>query len=205
MINNYLIYVSIAIAVTAVPGPAVLLTIKNSVNYGYRSAAANIFGNFIAMVILASLSALGLGAIIITSPTLYAAVKIIGCLYLIFLGIKSFKSNYLASDSAQQLINQRTFASMFKEGFYVGMTNPKAIAFFTALFPQFIDTGRDYLPQFLILIFTIEGISFIVLMTYSLLAAAAAKYILKEKPLGLFKKLTGTLFIGFGIALLLEE
>lgn len=207
MIDNYLIYITLALTVTAIPGPAVVLTIKNSLRHGYKSAAANIFGNFSAMVILATLSAFGLGAVILTSSTLFSTIKILGCLYLIYLGVKAWRAPAPNGNGNKSFHGKshRPFGSVFKEGFAVGIANPKAIAFFTALFPQFIDPAREFIPQFLVLIFTIEGISFFVLMFYALLAALAAPYLFREKSMGIFNKLTGTSFIGFGIALIFED
>lgn len=207
MINDYYIYVTLALAVTAIPGPAVILTIKNSIKYGYKTAIANIFGNFIAMILLATLSALGLGAVILASSALFIAVKILGCIYLVYLGVKVWKSpqviEYMVAEHQNQ--HKKEIFSVFKTGFGVGVANPKAIAFFTALFPQFIDPARAYIPQFLTLIFTIEGISFAVLSTYAFFSSVAAPYLSKKKPMILFNRLTGAAFVGFGLALLFEE
>lgn len=207
MINDYLLYVTLAITVTALPGPAVVLTIKNSLIYGFKASIANIFGNFVAMVFLATLSAIGLGAIILTSATLFSLVKILGCVYLIYLGIKTWKSTDKA-DSAQHLIHHDrkiNFSSVFKEGFGVGISNPKAIVFFTALFPQFIDLSREFVPQFLTLILTIEGISFVILTGYAVLASMASPYLSRENTMKMFNKLTGAAFIGFGAGLMYEK
>lgn len=113
MINDYLRYITLAITVTATPGPAVALTTKNSLKYGHEAAIANIFGNFAAMVILATLSALGLGAIILASSTLFSAVKILGCMYLIYLGINVWRIPHIKRDSQHQGQgkNNQVFAS----------------------------------------------------------------------------------------------
>lgn len=205
MINDYLIFITLAFTITAIPGPAVVLTIKNSLRYGCKAAIANIFGNFTAMVLLATLSALGLGAVIMASSTLFSAVKVFGCIYLIYLGIKAWRTPPVKSDTQHQVQGKsnREFASVFKEGFLVGLSNPKAIAFFTALFPQFIDQSRAFIPQFLTLIITIEGISFFVLLGYALLSSRAAPYLSKDDRLNIFNKVSGSAFIGFGVALLL--
>ncbi len=207
MINDYLIYVTLAITVTAIPGPAVVLTIKNSLRYGYKAAIANIFGNFTAMIILASLSALGLGALILASTSLFATLKILGCIYLVYLGAKAWRTPQIKEDKQHQIQgkNKREFAAVFKEGFGVGISNPKAIAFFTALFPQFIDPSRTFIPQFLTLIMTIEGISFFILTGYALLSSLVSAYFAKEKTMIFFNKLTGAAFIGFGVAMIYED
>ncbi len=207
MITDYMIYVTIAITVTAIPGPAVVLTIKNSMRYGYRVAILNILGNFMAMVILATLSAVGLGAIILASSALFAALKVMGCIYLVYLGIKVWRTPCSNKGIHPHSKNRHTksLLSVFKEGFGVGISNPKAIAFFTALFPQFIDPARSFIPQFLILILTIEGISFFVLSSYACLSAVASPYLSQKKPMVFFNKLTGAAFAGFGLALLYDD
>ncbi|MFT6907619.1 MAG: homoserine/homoserine lactone efflux protein [Oleiphilaceae bacterium] len=207
MINDYLLYVTLAIAVTAIPGPAVVLTIRNSLRYGYKVSMANIIGNFAAMVIIATFSALGIGTIIMTSAVLFSCLKTIGCLYLFYLGIKVWRSSDLMENAQTpvQPSNRRMLGSVFKEGFGVGISNPKAIVFFTALFPQFIDISRPYIPQFLTLILTIECVSFLILTSYALLSSVAAPYIYKKSTMSMFNKLTGAAFFGFGAALIYEK
>lgn len=204
MINDYLTYILLAITVTAIPGPAVILTIRNSIKYGYKISIANIFGNFLAMVILATISAIGLGAIILASQTLFYILKILGCFYLVYLGIKVWTSP-LNQVQVNEQTNKKDLIQIFKEGFYIGLSNPKAIAFFTALFPQFIDPTREYFFQFTTLILTIEGISFLVLFFYAILAFKLSEYLTKEKTAKKFNKLTGGAFIGFGAALLYKD
>ena len=86
-----------------------------------------------------------------------------------------------------------------------GISNPKAIVFFTALFPHFIDPTRSFVPQFLILILTIEGISCFILACYALLSSKTEQYLCRENSMKFFHKLTGGAFIGFGVDLLSEK
>jgi homoserine/homoserine lactone efflux protein len=207
MINDYIIYIILAVTVTAIPGPAVVLTIKNSIKYGYKIAIVNIFGNFIAMIILATLSAVGLGAIILASSTLFSAMKVFGCIYLIYLGIKMWRTPCVTENITQKSknIDQGNILSVFKEGFGVGIANPKAIVFFTALFPQFIDPTRTFIPQFLTLIITIEGISIFILSSYAILSSVASAYLSKKNLMIFFNKFSGVSFVGFGLALIYED
>lgn len=204
MIDNYLTYILLAITVTAIPGPAIILTIKNSLKYGYKVSIANIFGNFMAMIILASISAIGLGAVILASQTLFLTMKILGCIYLVYLGIKIWTSP-IKPEEANYKTEKKELFSIFKEGFFIGVSNPKAIAFFTALFPQFIDPTRTYFTQFVTLILTIEGISIIILFIYAILAFRFSNILTKEKNAKIFNKLTGGAFIGFGAILLIKD
>lgn len=207
MINEYFVYILLAITIVAIPGPAVILTIKNSIQYGIKISVAGILGNFIAMVMMATVSAFGLGAIILASSALFTTLKIVGCIYLMYLGVKAWRSPLSPQNKNFLPLRQKNknIFSVFKEGLWVGLSNPKAIVFFTALFPQFIDPGRSFIPQFSALILTIEGISFVVLTSYALLSSKAATYLCGEKSMKVFQKLTGGAFIGFGVALLYER
>ena len=207
MINEYLIYVTLAVTIVVIPGPAVILTIKNSIKYGLKISIAGILGNFIAMIIMATISALGLGAVILASTTLFALLKIIGCVYLIYLGVRAWNTPLSDNDKQTQSNGQENidFISVFKEGLWVGVSNPKAIAFFVALFPQFIDHSRSFVPQFLSLILTIECISCCVLSIYALMASRAAAFLYENNSMNIFHKLTGGAFVGFGVALLYEK
>jgi threonine/homoserine/homoserine lactone efflux protein len=129
-------------------------------------------------------------------------------MYLIYLGMKAWTAPLLKQGTQNNDADYRNkieFFQVFKEGFWVGMSNPKAIAFFTALFPQFIDHSRSFFPQFLTLIFTIETISFCILSAYALLSSKTSHYLYKESSMRFFHKLTGGAFIGFGVALLYEK
>ena len=113
MINNYFGYILLALTITAIPGPAVILTIKNSLKYGYKSSIMNILGNFFAMVLLASISAIGIGAIILSSQTLFYAMKFLGCIYLIYLGLKIWLSPY-KQEILTNSINKKDLYQIYK-------------------------------------------------------------------------------------------
>lgn len=206
MIDNYISYVLLAISITLLPGPAVILSIKNSLLYGYKYSLFNILGNFIAMIIIAIISVLGLGAIILTSLKLYLLIKFLGAFYLIYLGLQFFKSSskhYINISSEK--VKQKDAFTIFKEGFFIGISNPKAITFFIALFPQFINPENPYIPQFVVLILTIEIISSCVLFAYAIFATLSLKFLIKEKFMKLINKIIGTSFILFGLTLGLKE
>ncbi|ASA57806.1 LysE family translocator [Vibrio gazogenes] len=93
---GYFIYLGICIVATASPGPAIFLSIKNGAKYGLSKALIGVVGNVAAMLTLASVSAVGLGAVILASPLLYTAIKVIGGLYLIYLGVKAWCSKPLS-------------------------------------------------------------------------------------------------------------
>ncbi|MFM2487018.1 LysE family translocator [Celerinatantimonas yamalensis] len=200
---DYLIFLGICIVATASPGPAVFLSIKNGAKYGCGSALVGVVGNVVAMLTLASVSAAGLGAIILAFPSLHTAIKIIGGLYLIYLGIKAWCSKSVSHAKSPEGLSIFTpkKSKLFSESYFVGISNPKAIAFYTALFPQFINSDEPILFQFALLAGTFASCSFLFLMLYVLLASKLRRHLEKEKILAWFNRITGGVFVGFGVAL----
>lgn len=89
--ENLSVFISICIVANLSPGPAVFLTVRNGCHYGLRSALFGILGNMSAMTVLAVVSAVGIGTIVIASPVLHAGLKITGGLYLVYLGVCAYR------------------------------------------------------------------------------------------------------------------
>ena len=139
----YLLFLSICVATAASPGPAVFLAIKNGLMHGFKHAVFAIMGNSTALFLMLSISAAGLGALILASTSLFNLLKIAGGLYLLYLGIKLLRSKPIKIALNQSQSNETVpLLSLYREAFLVSSTNPKAIAFCTALFPQFIDPSQ---------------------------------------------------------------
>ncbi|SHE59272.1 LysE family translocator [Vibrio gazogenes] len=200
---DYFIYLGICIVATASPGPAIFLSIKNGAKYGFSKALIGVVGNVVAMLTLASVSAVGLGAVILASPLLYTAIKVIGGLYLIYLGVKAWCSKPLShtEHTEKLVITAPSRLKIFSESYLVGISNPKAIAFYTALFPQFINLDQPVFSQFALLAGTFAVCSFLFLATYVVLASKLRKYLERKKTLVWFNRITGGVFVGFGAAL----
>jgi threonine/homoserine/homoserine lactone efflux protein len=132
------------------PGPTILLVISQAISHGRKAViplvAGVTLGDFTAM----TLSLSGLGAVLTASSALFSALKWIGAVYLIYLGIKLWRSNpenYDIRFSVAKTSNR----SLFKSAFFVTALNPKSIAFFVAFLPQFISSQSETLPQCLLL------------------------------------------------------
>jgi len=199
---DYLLFLLICLVATFSPGPAVLLAVKNSASYGLRKALWGVGGNVAAMITMASLSAAGLGALISASEALYQLVKILGGLYLIYLGIKTWCAKDKASNSHSHLCEGVSRYKLFGEAYAVGVTNPKAVVFYTALFPQFIAFEHSVAQQFVTLTMTFAFFSFLALSIYALAANRLRVLLMKEKVRKVFNRVTGGIFIGFGLSLM---
>ena len=200
---HYLLFLSICVATAASPGPAVFLAIKNGLTHGFKRTVFAVLGNLTALFIMMSVSAAGLGAIILASASLFNALKIAGGLYLLYLGIKLLRSKPIKIELDKAQTSETVpLLNLYREAFLVSITNPKAIAFCTALFPQFIDPSQPMVSQFLVLAGTFGLCSFFFLSLYAALAAKLRPQLAKEAVLRWFNRLTGLAFMGFGIGLL---
>jgi threonine/homoserine/homoserine lactone efflux protein len=203
-LDTWLMFSLAAFITICSPGPAVLLAITNSVSSGMKSVIASSLGNITGLLILSSISILGLGVVIQTSAILFMTLKLMGAAYLIYLGVKKFRSNesFLVDYDIDHKPAKADYEKKFKESFFVAITNPKAVLFFVAFFPLFMDSSRPALAQFMAMTATFMGISFSTLMVYGLLAHSARRYFRNQSTVKLFHKITGGVFVGFGLALL---
>lgn len=187
------------------PGPAVLLTLRNGVSHGPRSVCYSALGNVIGVACLSSAAALGLGLLLRSSATLFLIVKLLGAAYLFYMGFKQLfsKQALLGAPDANQTSSRAPGPlALFGEAFLIAATNPKALLFFTSLFPQFVDSKTPLLPQFLILTGAFMLISYLVHLVYAQFASRARELLFGERFARQFKRVTGTVFVGFGVLLL---
>ncbi len=203
--TTWLLYMAVAIVAVISPGPAILLSISNSIRFGINKVVLSSFGNICGLLILSTAAIFGLGAILKTSTTLFWVIKVIGAGYLVYLGIRQWcsKANFFSNTENKPAIEQtKSNNRFFIEGFLIAMTNPKAILFFTALFPQFINTQQALVPQFLIMTFTFMAISFVTLVSYGLLAKKAKRWLSTGQRGKWFNRTLGSLFVLIGVGLL---
>ncbi|MFT2110003.1 LysE family translocator [Marinomonas sp. 2405UD68-3] len=185
------------------PGPSILLAISNGVSSGSKAVVASSLGNVVGLFVLSTVSMFGLGLLLQTSAILFMGLKFIGAGYLIYLGIKKFRStNTFFTEDAETSVKQVQYMKKFKEALLVAITNPKAILFFIAFFPIFLDTHAPALPQFAIMTLTFMSLSFLSLVTYGSIAKSARHWFKSKSIVKAFHRVTGGIFIGFGIALL---
>ena len=197
--ENYLLFIVIASATIASPGPGVVLTISNSLRYGFWGALAGIFGVASGMLFIAIVSATSLAVILATSALAYTILKYIGAAYLIYLGIKMWLSS-----SKFDVKNKNTIKSnklKFTKGLLITLLNPKPIFFFMALFPQFINSSESYLIQFLLLVTTFSVLVVIIHCVYASFAKTAKSRLSTSKRGQHLSKVSGSFYVFFGVGL----
>jgi len=203
--ENLLIFISITFIAALTPGPAIMLVSTNSMNYGIKKSIFTILGNITGLFFMSLLSILGLSTFILYSAPVFFLVKIIGACYLIYLGIKLWRKGLNFSPastlSSEQKQSEITSYKLYLQGLFIALSNPKAIAFTTALLPQFIDSTAPLNYQFMTLVSIFMLVSFSCLLGYAFIASKIVGSSGIEKLQQLIGKTFGAIFIGFGLAL----
>ncbi|EHD6031055.1 LysE family translocator [Vibrio parahaemolyticus] len=196
------IYYTLAILVlTASPGPSSLLCLSKGVSSGFRLALTTALGSLSAITIILTLSFTGLGVVIASSEFVFNIIKWCGAAYLIWLGIQAFRSKQNDFSKSDSALVSTSHVSAYTSGFIVGSSNPKAIIFFTALFPQFIDPTDSLLAQYAIFAGTFVVFELSWLTFYALLGVKTSNWLFEAGRAKLFNRLTGGVFISAGVML----
>jgi threonine/homoserine/homoserine lactone efflux protein len=194
------LYVAMVFVISATPGPNMLLVMVSGARHGFRAAVATMAGCLSALLGMMSLSAAGLSALLLAFPAVFDGLRLAGAAYLAWLGIQLWRTPVAASampDEAEP--PQSTAAMRFRQGFMVAASNPKAILFAAAFFPQFIDPGYPQLPQFLILLLTFVVIEVSWYAIYAAGGQRIAAHLQTPSVLKIFNRVTGGVFIGFAL------
>ncbi|RXK01224.1 lysine transporter LysE [Arcobacter sp. CECT 8986] len=197
--ETYLLYCLSAIVIVAIPGPGIILTITNSLKFGYKYTIWGILGNALGILIVASICATSIGIILIVSSSFFIVIKYIGAIYLIYLGFKLYKNSKNFSKNIRVL--KKTNFKIFKEGLYVTLLNPKASLFFLSFMPQFIDHKKEYLYQFFLLTFLFALIIILVHLFYAFIFSKIGQKVSMQNFGEYISKIGGSILIGLGISL----
>lgn len=203
--SGLLVFITIAFLTLLSPGPGVLFTVTNSINYGVKTALFGISGLIIGMFVIAVISASGVGLIITSNPTIFTVLKFIGAFYLMYLGYKNFSktpSQDLITD--QQSDKNVSKSRLFYQGLLASLLNPKTIVFFIALFPQFIDIKKEILTQFLVLSLTFCFIGFLIHLVYANFSSIFKEKMLAGNNFSILNKISGAIFFLLAVLLIAQ-
>jgi threonine/homoserine/homoserine lactone efflux protein len=197
-LDTWLIYLLAAIGLSLSPGPNSLLALTHGALHGRRKALYTIFGGAFGFIAVIALSMFGIGALLKTSLVWLTIMKWAGGAYLVWLGIQVWRSPPIGIEihgSAQP----RAGGSLFRQGALSAMTNPKALLFFTAFLPQFIDPARSLLIQFVIMAGTFAAVE---IATEAFIASMAHRISPWLRRVGRrFNQACGGVFMAIGAAL----
>jgi threonine/homoserine/homoserine lactone efflux protein len=194
----WLTFVAASTALLLIPGPTVLLVLSYALSKGRSVALASAAGVALGDLVAMSASLAGLGTLVLASATLFTALKWVGAVYLVWLGIKLIRS---APSQGLSVPGSADIGArgVFRHAAAVTALNPKSIAFFIAFVPQFITAGAPLMPQFAILVATFVGLAALNALAYAVLADRLRRAIARPSILTWITRAGGTALIGMGI------
>jgi threonine/homoserine/homoserine lactone efflux protein len=181
-----------------IPGPTVLLVVSYALGQGWRTALPMAIGVALGDFTAMTLSMLGLGALLAMSATLFTILKWVGAAYLVYLGIKLWRSG--GTLDATPRTDTASAAKMLGHAWLVTALNPKSITFFVAFLPAFLDPTANFLTQMLVFETTFLMLAFANAFGYALIASRARRLTSDPRALGVVNKVGGGLLVGAGIA-----
>jgi threonine/homoserine/homoserine lactone efflux protein len=199
--RDLLLFMTAAIVLLVIPGPAVLYIVARSVDQGRKAGLASCSGITTGGLVHVLAAAFGLSALLVSSVMAYSVVKYAGAAYLVYLGIKKLREHPVAVDGVKH-VQPASLRRVYAQGVLVQVLNPKTAIFFFAFLPQFVNPTRGSVTlQFLALgmIFIVMG--FISDSLWALTAGSAASWLQRNRAfLRRQKYVSGTVYIGLGLA-----
>ncbi|MFK4411528.1 MULTISPECIES: LysE family translocator [Bacillus] len=200
-IINYEVFLLTGILLNLIPGADTMYIVGRSISQGRKAGVYSVFGIITGSLVHTLLVAFGLSIILTKSIVLFNTIKVIGVIYLVYLGIKMIldKTNVAFQASSNKL----NIRKIYVQGLLTSLTNPKVSLFFIAFLPQFIDTKASGPMPFIILglTFTVTGLLWCLFIAY--FSSYVTKKLRGNQKVGMIlNKITGLIFIGMGLKLL---
>lgn len=194
-IEVWISFIAASMVLCFSPGPTVFMVMGKALEHGKKSVTPLVAGTLSGDVIAMSFSFVGMGALLATSATLFNILKWAGVLYLLYLGIKAFRTKASAASIESKQMEK---GSVYFNALLVTALNPKGIIFFMAFFPLFINANAPVLSQMIIM-----ALSFLVVSTLSVTFYATFSGILRNKVSSVkfqngFNKVSGGMLVGAG-------
>ncbi len=201
-LERWWFFVGVAFLLCGTPGPNMLHIMARSVELGFRRSIPAMAGCLAAIGAALAASAAGLSALLIAVPAAFELLRYAGAAYLLYLGIKAWRAPVAPADIVDQPVAARGAWELMRGGFLVGISNPKLILFAAAFLPQFVSPNAPQVPQFAILVATFIALETFWYCVYALGGRSIARLLTRPALKRGFNRLTGIIFIAFGIGLL---
>ena len=177
------------------PGAGAIASMSSGLNYGFKRGYWNAIGLQLALLVQIGVVAAGAGVLFATTPLAFLIVKWFGVGYLLYLAYLQWKApvQYI---EIQTDLKQKSAMKLVISGFFVNMSNPKAIVFLLAVLPQFLDLSKPQWPQYLIMACTMIAIDLIVMAGYTGLAAKVLRLLKSPRQQKVMNRTFAGLFAG---------
>ena len=202
-LHLYLAFVAASLVILVIPGPTIVLVIGQALAQGRRVALASVAGVGLGDLIATGLSMAGAGAILATSATLFQVLKLAGAAYLIWLGLKMWRSPVTLPEiepEDENTVSTAPLFPIFRDSFLVTVLNPKGILFFVAFVPQFIDPAGAYAPQAILYVLTFTVLGILNATAFALAASSARRIVRRPAVLRVVTRAGGSLLMMAGAA-----
>jgi homoserine/homoserine lactone efflux protein len=204
VLDTFLLYLAAWTLVALSPGPAVMFAMSQAARHGMRGAAAGTVGILLGHFVCFLLVAFGLVALLASVNGAMTAIRIIGALYLMYLGARMILSKPREATGLPVATGRKANGGIALQGLLVQLTNPKNLLFVLALLPQFIAQDRALLPQLGIMLTVTVVIDGICLLAYAQIAARGARALKGSRVVMWLERTFGAALIFFGIKLLVS-
>lgn len=202
--STWWLFIAMTFVVSATPGPNMLLIMSVSARHGVRASVVAMMGCMTALLAMMSISAAGMGAVLQSSPQVFEALRLAGAAYLAYLGVKVWRApvpETLAQDASDTAppaaVPAIKTSAIYREAFLVAASNPKAILFAAAFFPQFIHADSPQFPQFALLLASFTVIEVTWYLVYAVSGKRLSAYLQRTSVMKGFNRATGGVFVGF--------
>ena len=192
-----------AFALIVVPGPSVLFTVGRALALGRLAGVATVAGNTVGVYVQVVAVAFGIGALVERSVMVFTIIKLGGAAYLVYLGVQAIRHRRRLAEALAARMEHKSVARVMADGFVVGIGNPKAIVFFAAVLPQFVDRQAGHVPQQLLLLGAVfAGIALLSDSAWAMAAGSARAWLGRSpRRLELIGGTGGLVMIGIGASL----
>src|SRR6266568_1882623 len=204
---NLLAFLVAATVIIVIPGPGVLFTIGRALTHGKRAALVSVLAHSLGVFAMVVLVAAGMGTLVAASAAALTIVKIGGGLYLIYIGAQAIRERRSLRAALESKAPQLTsYRRVFRQGVVVGVTNPKAIIFFSAVLPQFVDRASGSVPlQMLVLGSIFLAVALVCDSAWGLLAGTARDWFARSpRRLEAVGGAGGVMIIGLGTSVVVS-
>ncbi|HEY6124082.1 MAG TPA: LysE family translocator [Steroidobacteraceae bacterium] len=204
-LDTFLLYLATWTLVALSPGPAVMFSMSQAARHGMRGAAAGTAGILLGHVVVFGAVALGLAALLASYSGAVTAIRIVGALYLMYLGAKMLFARARPANLPVAAVAPPRHGGLALQGLVVQLTNPKLLLFVLALLPQFISPDYPLPLQLAIMLAVTVVIDGIALLAYAHLAARGARALKGSRALAWLERAFGGALIFFGLKLLVAR
>jgi threonine/homoserine/homoserine lactone efflux protein len=200
VLRALLTFVPVAALLTITPGAGTAMVVRSAVRGGRRDALWTTIGNSIGVLSWGCFAAVGVAALVATSAEAFTAIKLVGAVVLLVLGLRSLRGQGAAATVAAP-----EGGAPLRDGLVTSLANPKLAVFFAALFPQFVPAGASVLASAVLMAAIIVALDLLWYSTLAYLVARTRRAFVEGPWLARAERLTGAVLVGLGVRLALER